>query len=221
LIKNLLHLQKSNPFDAARSSVLQSPRRLRLSQILREIILSPHRQVQLAQGDLTAERVDAIVNAANRHLQHGGGLAGTIVRVGGASIQVESDDWVRQHGLVAHDAPAYTGAGKLPCKVVIHAVGPIWGEGDEDRKLAGAVTGSLRLADHLELASIAMPAISTGIFGFPKQRAAGIILSAIEAYFTQNTSSKLSLVRITLYDQPTLEVFQQAWDQKFPSSLSK
>jgi O-acetyl-ADP-ribose deacetylase len=192
-----------------------------LSQILREIILPPHRQFQLAQGDLTTEPIDAIVNAANRHLQHGGGLAGAIVRRGGSSIQAESDNWVRQHGLVAHDAPAYTGAGKLPCKVVIHAVGPMWGEGDEDRKLAEAVTGSLRLADQLELTSIALPAISTGIFGFPKERAAVIILSAIEAYFPQNLESKLSPVRITLYDQPTLEVFQQAWDKKFPSFVSK
>jgi putative ATPase len=68
---------------------------------------------------------------------------------------------------------------------------------------------------------VALPAISTGIFGFPKERAAGIILSAVEAYFAQNPESKLSLVRITLFDQPTLEAFRKVWDKMFPSSLSK
>jgi O-acetyl-ADP-ribose deacetylase (regulator of RNase III) len=188
---------------------------VRLSQILREIILPLHRQVQLAQGDLTAEPVDAIVNAANRYLQHGGGLAGAIVRSGGGSIQVESDAWVRQYGLVTHAEPAYTRAGRLPCKYIIHAVGPVWGEGDEDRKLAEAVTGALRLADRLELSSLALPAISTGIFGFPKERAAGVILSAVETYFAQNPESRLSLVRITLYDQHTLQAFQKEWNTKF------
>jgi len=192
-----------------------------MSQVLSEFIFSSGQRLQLAQGDLTTEHVDAIVNPANRHLQHGGGLAGAIVAHGGGSIQVESAAWVLQHGLVAHNAPAYTRAGKLPCRYVIHAVGPVWGEGDEDRKLEEAVTGSLRLAERLELSSVALPAISTGIFGFPKERAAGIILSAVYTYFTQNSASKLSLVRITLYDQPTLDVFQRVWEKKFPSSLSK
>jgi O-acetyl-ADP-ribose deacetylase len=186
-----------------------------MSQVLSEFTFSSGQRLQLAQGDLTTERVDAIVNAANRHLQHGGGLAGAILARGGEAIQAESDAWVNAHGLVTNAEPAYTRAGKLPCRYVIHAVGPVWGEGDEDRKLEEAVTGSLRLADRLDLSSVALPAISTGIFGFPKERAAVIILSAIEAYFTQNLESKLSLVRITLYDQPTLKVFQQAWDKKF------
>ena len=184
-----------------------------MSQVLSEFTFPSGQRLQLAQGDLTTEHVDAIVNAANCRLQHGGGLAGAIVRRGGGSIQAESDAWVSEHGLVAHNAPAYTRAGKLPCRYVIHAVGPVWGEGDEDRKLEEAVTGSLRLAERLELSSVALPAISTGIFGFPKQRAAGIILSAVEAYFTQNSESMLSLVRITLFDQPTLEIFLRIWEE--------
>jgi O-acetyl-ADP-ribose deacetylase (regulator of RNase III) len=95
---------------------------------------------------------------------------------------------------------------------VIHAVGPSWGEGDEDRKLAAAVIGSLALADRLGLSSIAFPAISTGIFGFPKERAARLIFSAIEDYFTQQPSSGLQLVRLTLYDQPTITAFMNVWD---------
>ncbi len=178
-----------------------------MSQVLRETIFSSGQRLQLAQGDLTTEHVDAIINAANRYLQHGGSLAGAIMRRGGELIQAESDAWVNEHGLVTHAEPAYTRAGKLPCRYVIHAVGPVWGEGDEDRKLEEAVTGSLRLAERLKLSSVALPAISTGIFGFPKERAAGVILSAVVAYFAQNPESYLNLVRITLYDQPTLEIF--------------
>ena len=97
----------------------------------------------LYHGDLTEEKVDAIVNAANEHLAHGGGVAGAIVRRGGREIQEESYAWVRQHGPAGHDKPALTGAGKLPCKAVIHAVGPMWGAGDEDRKLRAAYTSAL------------------------------------------------------------------------------
>ena len=171
--------------------------------------------LQLAQADLTQEQVDAIVNAANRHLQHGGGVAGAILRRGGAQIQAESNAWVRQHGPLTHDRPAYTTGGALPCRYVIHAVGPVWGEGQEDAKLAAAVSGSLRLADELKLASISLPAISTGIFGFPKQRAAGVILAAIQEYFASHPDSGLRLVRLALFDQPTLDAFMDTWKSLF------
>ncbi len=170
--------------------------------------------LQLVQGDITTSQVDAIVNAANANLQHGSGVAGAISRRGGLVIQRESDAWVREHGPVSHAEPAVTWGGSLPCRYVIHAVGPVWGDGDEDRKLAEAVTGSLRAADRLELASIALPAISTGIFGFPKERAAAIILSAIESFFTEKPDSTVNLVQMTLYDQPTLEAFTKAWKEK-------
>ncbi len=166
------------------------------------------------QGDITAEQVDAIVNAANEHLQHGGGVAGIISRRGGPAIQQESDAWVGMHGPVSHAEPAVTSGGNLSCRYVIHAVGPVWGEGDEDRKLAEAVTGSLRVADRLRLASIALPAISTGIFGFPKGRAAGVIFSAIAHYFTSKPESTVSLVQMILYDQPTVEAFTKIWQEK-------
>lgn len=170
--------------------------------------------LQLVQGDITTSQVDAIVNAANANLQHGGGVAGVIARKAGPVIQRESDQWVREHGPVSHAEPAVTSGGNLPCRYIIHAVGPVWGEGGEDRILAEAVTGSLRAADHLKLASIALPAISTGIFGFPKERAAAIILSAIESFFTGKPDSSVSLVQMTLYDQPTLEAFTKAWKEK-------
>jgi O-acetyl-ADP-ribose deacetylase (regulator of RNase III) len=183
-----------------------------MNQVLKETQLPSGGTLQLVQGDLTEEHVDAIVNAANTHLQHGGGVAAVISRRGGSQIQAESDAWVRLHGPVPHAQPAYTGAGKLPCRYVIHAVGPVWGEGEEDKKLHVAIIGTLELADRLELASVAFPAISTGIFGFPKERAARIILEAIRSYFLRQAASKISLVRIVLIDSATLATFSVVWD---------
>ena len=171
--------------------------------------------IQIVQGDITTEDVDAIVNAANEHLQHGGGVAWAISKKGGPAIQKESDEWIRQHGPVPHSRPAWTSGGLLPAKYVIHAVGPVWGDGDEDNKLESAVTGSLRVADELKLTSIAMPAISTGIFGFPKERAAKIIFSAIEKYFVENSSSRLKIVKLVLFDQATVDVFIRSWHDKW------
>jgi len=102
--------------------------------------------------------------------------------------------------------------GLLPAKYIIHAVGPVWGDGDEDKKLSDAVTGSLRVADELKCTSISMPAISTGIFGFPKDRAAGLIFSAIETYFTEINNSTIQTVRLVLFDEATVEVFLDIWN---------
>lgn len=174
--------------------------------------------LELAHGDITTEKVDAIVNAANAHLQHGGGVAEAIARRGGPIIQRESDRWVRDHGPVSHDRPAVTAAGDLPCRCVIHAVGPVWGAGDEQAKLAAAVRGSLQTAEALGLSSIALPAISTGIFGFPLPLAATIILQTVQEFMQQNPSTGLRLVRIILWDTDTLEIFQQAFKAQFPGS---
>jgi len=173
--------------------------------------------LEIVHGDITSEAVDAIVNAANHHLAHGGGVAGVISRKGGPEIQRESDAWVREHGSVSHERPAYTGAGELPCRYVIHAVGPIWGSGDEQAKLASAVRGSLERAEELHLSSIALPAISTGIFGFPKDLAAAVFFESIAAYYQQNPDSALSLVRLIHIDLATLSVFMTAfaaWEQE-------
>ena len=186
-----------------------------LNTVLVERILQTGQIIQIVQGDITTEEVDAIVNAANEHLQHGGGVAWAISKKGGSAIQKESNDWIRQHGLVSHSRPAWTSGGLLPAKYVIHAVGPVWGDGDEDNKLASAVTGSLRLADELKCSSIALPAISTGIFGFPKDRAARIIFSAIEKYFVDYSSSSLKTVKLVLFDQPTVDVFLKFWREKW------
>jgi O-acetyl-ADP-ribose deacetylase (regulator of RNase III) len=183
-----------------------------MNTILAERILSTGQSLQIVQGDITIEEVDAIVNAANENLQHGGGVAWAIVRRGGDIIQNESDKWVKRYGSVSHEHPAWTSGGALPAKYVIHAVGPVWGDGDEDKKLLDAIAGSLRVADQLKCSSIAMPAISTGIFGFPKERAAKIIFKVIEDYFSKARSG-LKIVRLTLLDQATINVFTETWNR--------
>jgi len=168
----------------------------------------------LYHGDLTEERVDAIVNAANAQLQHGGGVAGAIVRRGGHEIQAESDAWVRQHGPAGHDKPALTSAGRLPCKAVIHAVGPVWqgGNNNEDVNLRAAYTSALELAHAQGYTSIAFPSISTGIFGFPVERGAHIALQAAQDFYSAHPDSPLREIRFTLIDAPTVEIFRQAFE---------
>lgn len=186
-----------------------------MNEITQERALAGARRLQIVRGDLTKENMDAIVNAANAHLQHGGGVAGAIARAGGPQIQSESDAWVQRFGPVPHGRPAHTHAGRLPCRYVIHAVGPVWGSGDEDAKLAAAVQGSLQVAEQLGLASIAMPAISTGIFGFPVGRAARVMLQAIRAHFLENPASILECVRLVLIDSPTMSTFLNALEDVF------
>lgn len=183
-----------------------------MNVVIQEHTYPSGKRLQLVRGDITEEEVGAIVNAANARLRHGGGVAAVIARKGGRAIRDESNAWVREHGPVIHSQPAYTSAGNLPCRYVIHAVGPVWGDGDEDAKLAAAVLGSMELAVELELDSLALPAISTGIFGFPKARAAGVIFEAIGDYFSKNPESPLEFVRLILYDRPTLDAFTAAWE---------
>jgi O-acetyl-ADP-ribose deacetylase (regulator of RNase III) len=193
-----------------------------VNQILLETSLLSGQTLQLVRGDITAEKTDAIVNAANAHLQHGAGVAGAILRRGGPVIQQESDAWVQAHGPVSHAEPAWTSAGNLPCRFVIHAVGPVWtgsrsaaAAKQAETNLAAAITGSLRLAQKLGLASLAFPAVSTGIFGFPKERAAALILGSIREYFIK--PSDLVLVRLVLYDDSTITAFEKIWHDYFSS----
>ena len=158
------------------------------------------------QGDLTEERVVAIVNAANTHLAHGGGLAGAIVRKGGRVIQEESE----RVAPVPVGGAATTGAGALPCAWVIHAVGPIWGDGDEEAKLRSAVRSALDEALRLEAASVALPAISTGIFGYPKEDGTRHIVEEAVTWITAHPTAPIRLLRFTAFDQPTADLFAVA-----------
>jgi O-acetyl-ADP-ribose deacetylase (regulator of RNase III) len=178
-------------------------------------------QIELVQGNITEEHVDAIVNAANTYLVHGGGVAGAIVRAGGLTIQQQSSEWVRVHGPVSHRSPAYTRGGNMPCHYVIHAVGPIWGEGGETHKLSDAVLGSLELGEKMGLASLAFPAISTGIYQFPVPLAAKVILQSIHQYFMAAPQSNLKRIRIVLLDDMTFHDFEPAFYAEFHSEIQQ
>lgn len=192
-----------------------------MNKLITERKLSANQTLQILQGDITIEAVEAIVNAANENLQHGGGVARAISQKGGPTIQQESDDWIRQNGLISHTHPAWTSGGLLPAKYIIHAVGPVWGSGGEDQKLSDAVTGSLRAADELKCKSISIPAISTGIFRFPTERAARIIFSSIDQYFAKTQESNVQQIRIILLDGTTLEAFLKAWMAHLSSKNKK
>ena len=138
--------------------------------------------LELMVGDLTAMPTDAIVNATNSRLAHGGGVAGAISRKGGPSVQQESDLWLAAKGNVPTGSCAITSAGRLPARYVIHTVGPRMGEGEEGAKLKLATLSSLEMAEKHNLRSIAFPAVGTGIFGCPLDLCASGMLSTVLDY---------------------------------------
>lgn len=157
--------------------------------------------IQLVRGDITEMATDAIVNAANAHLILGGGVAGAIRSRGGPSIQEECN---RIGGTFVGGAEITRG-GNLKAKYVIHAVGPRMGEGDEDRKLKNATLNSLKKADENRLKSIAFPAISTGIFGYPTDRCAHIMLKTAREYADGETG--LEKIVFCLFGNDAYDVF--------------
>ena len=159
--------------------------------------------IELVKGDITELEVDVIVNAANSRLKMGGGVAGAILRKGGWSIQEECD----KIGYCPVGGAVITGAGRLKAKYVIHAVGPRMGGGDEDNKLRNATLNSLKLAEKHGIKSIAFPAISTGIFGFPKDRCAKIMLRAAVEYLRKASGIKRMI--FCLYDDETYQIFSE------------
>ena len=184
-----------------------------MNVVLFEHTLVTGQIVRVVRGDITAESTDAIVNAANEQLQHGGGVAGAISRRGGATIQQESNAWVRQHGPVYTGSAAITGAGRLPAKFVIHAVGPVWGSGHEEEKLGNAVLSALSLAEAHDLKSISIPGISSGIFGGPKDVCARVITQTAVEYLRDKPDSSLEEVRFCNIDEPTASAFVKAANQ--------
>ncbi len=163
--------------------------------------------LKVVLGDITEEETEGIVNAANSLLKHGGGVAGAIVRRGGEEIQRESDEIVKKFGPVPVGKAVYTKAGKLKAKYVIHAVGPVWGEGKEEEKLRSAVRSALEVAEELKLKSISLPAISTGIFGYPKEEGTKVILDEVVKYLKSNRKSTIREVHLTSIDRETAELF--------------
>jgi O-acetyl-ADP-ribose deacetylase (regulator of RNase III) len=152
----------------------------------------------VVRGNLLDEPVDAIVNAANGQLAHGGGVAGVISRAAGPELQAESDRLVRARGPFATGTAVVTGAARLPFKGVIHAVGPRQGEGNEEAKLVQALSSAFACAKDRGWASVAFPAVSSGIFAVPLDICARAYLQAARA-------SPLAQVRLCLRDQPVID----------------
>ncbi len=155
------------------------------------------RELLLIMGDILSAPTDVIVNPANVGLSHGGGLAGQILQHAGDVLQQESDQFIREHGQLESGMAVYTSAGRLPYKAVIHAVGPIMGEGDEQLKIEQAVSRSLKLCEINEWQSIAFPAISTGIFRVPVEICARGFFRAITSFW--DARMETSPEKIILY----------------------
>lgn len=168
--------------------------------------------ITVAQGDLTAQDVEAIVNAANEHLAHGGGVAAAIVRAGGRVIQEESTAWVRKNGPVPEGTAVVTTAGSLFPRWVVHVVGPRFREGqDNDGMLRRAVRAALEAARDRRARSIALPAISAGIFGYPLDEATSVI-AGVCAEFLDEDPDAFDEIRLVGFDEHTVAAFRRGLD---------
>ena len=179
------------------------PSALTSSSVVR---VAPRSRIRLVPGDITKQEVDAIVNAANSSLLGGGGVDGAIHRAGGPAILEEC----RTLGGCETGSAKATGAGLLPARYVIHTVGPVWngGESGEDDLLASCHRVSLRLASELACRTVAFPAISTGIYRFPLDRAARIALVTTAEQLER--LPELDEVRFVLFDERALAAFEDA-----------
>jgi len=166
--------------------------------------------LELIEGDITEMETDAIVNAANAQLILGGGVAGAIRRKGGPSIQKECD----KIGGTFVGGAVITNGGNLKAKYVIHAVGPRMGEGNEDEKLKNATLNSLKVADENKIKSISFCAISTGIFGYPIQRCAKIMLRTAINYLKGETGLEKTV--FCLYGKDSYDVFKNQLAKEIP-----
>jgi len=163
-----------------------------------------HGQVlQVRLGDITEETADIIVNESNGNLNHTSGVAGVLSQKGGKEVQLQSDRWVRKHGPVPPGQVAVTEAGQLPCKWLIHAVGPIWRGGNwrEDSELWDAMWNCMVWASKLHVQSIAIPAIGATFLGFQKERCAYLLVDCIAKFFHKHPKTKLKEVRIVNHNE--------------------
>ena len=180
-------------------------------KVLDEINLKNNRVLKLVEGDITERNVDAIVNPANSYLQHGGGVAGAIVRKGGNTIQEESN----KIGFVKVGSSVITSSGLLSCKAIVHTVGPRMGEGNEDQKLSKAINSCLEVGLQKGFKSISIPAISSGIFGFPKDRCAKILVNETIAFFEKldNFPDSIQMVEFCVLGDEIIKAFQNEFSK--------
>jgi O-acetyl-ADP-ribose deacetylase (regulator of RNase III) len=167
--------------------------------------------IELVLGDITRQRVDAIVNAANSTLLGGGGVDGAIHRAGGPAILDECRAIRAERGECPAGEAVLTGGGGLPARYVIHAVGPVWRGGDqgEPELLASCYRNSLRIAAGHGLKSVAFPSISTGIYGYPVSLAASTALSTVASFLSSEPVAPLR-VRFVLFDPVTFATYAGA-----------
>lgn len=168
--------------------------------------------LKLIKGDITREKVDAIVNAANSRLAGGGGVDGAIHMAGGPAIKAQCDEIRSERGGCPTGEAVITGAGELDAKYVIHTVGPVWSGGGrgEAELLAGCYRSSLRLAEENGCSSVAFPSISTGVYRFPVQKAALIALGTIASELRQRNIDEIRFILFTASD---LETYSKALDE--------
>ncbi|MDR2919287.1 MAG: O-acetyl-ADP-ribose deacetylase [Tannerella sp.] len=166
-------------------------------------------RIKLLQGDITKIEADAIVNAANTSLLDGGGVDGAIHRNGGAAILEECRQIRSRQGGCKVGEAVITTAGRLPAKYVIHTVGPVWNGGgnNEDELLRNAYTNSLKIALDNHLETVAFPNISTGVYHFPKQRAAEIAVKAVTDFL--RTSDQIKTVYFVCFDNENYAIYQE------------
>ncbi|MCX8037254.1 MAG: macro domain-containing protein [Candidatus Sumerlaeia bacterium] len=157
------------------------------------------------ESDLLAETTDCIVNAANGMLVHGGGVAAVIARAAGRSLVEECNQYVRQHGMIAVGEAIVTSAGNLPFKGVIHAVGPMLGDGNEETKLAQAVKSALLRAHERGWSSLSFPAISSGIFRVPPVTCARAYVKGVREFNREYPHSPLKTIRLCVFKGPIVE----------------
>ena len=164
----------------------------------------------MVEGDITTQEVDVVVNAANAKLLHGGGVAAAISRAGGPIIDEESRAWVREHGPVGAGQAAVTSAGDMPASDVVHVVGPVYAAGqDNEARLSQAVRAALDTVQHLGASSVALPAISAGIYGYPIDEATAIIADTVSTWLTANPGV-LTEVRLVAFGSETADGFRAA-----------
>ncbi|CDW78337.1 UNKNOWN [Stylonychia lemnae] len=190
-----------------------------------KVLLGGWLEVSVNLGDITNEQVDAITNAANEFLSHSGGLALAIAKKGGPSIQQDSDQLIYKNGKVeTGTGRAVTKAGNMTnCRYVIHAVGPIWTNGrrDDEKLLYDCVKDTLKTASNLKCKSVSIPAISSGIYGFPKDLCAAHLFRAAEDFCFQNDQNDTSLrvIRFTNFDQETVSYFTKEIKWRYTERL--
>ncbi|MFO7881681.1 MAG: macro domain-containing protein [Kosmotogaceae bacterium] len=175
---------------------------------MKKIQLDNNRVLEIVQVDITTESTDAIVNAANGNLKHGGGVAGAIAKAGGKVIQKQSNEYVFENGPLDISEVTVTGAGKMKAKYVIHVHGPKKGTKDYKGLLYKSFYNVFKESDELGLSSLSVPAVSSGIFGVPKNECARAFFKALLDYFNSNPESSIKLVRACNIDSETTEIFE-------------